>query len=67
MSTVTIRADKVFEDVIKAILQKERELARIEQVIVQKHRKWWNNWMYKGYTEKRLSITVYTMAFNVQV
>lgn len=54
MSTVTIRADKVFEDVLKAILREERVLERIEQVIIDKHRKWWNNWMYKGYTGQEI-------------
>lgn len=54
MSTVTISPDKVYEAVLSAILRKERDLNHIEQVIVKKHRKWWNNWMYKGYTDKEI-------------
>lgn len=55
MSTVTIRADKVFGDVLNAILREERELARIEQAIVKKYRKGWlNNWMNKKYTDKEI-------------
>lgn len=54
MSTVTIPPEKVYEAVLKAILRKEDELERIEQVIIDKHRKWWNNWMYKGYTDKEI-------------
>lgn len=54
MSTVTIPPEKVYEAILKAILREERELKRIEQVIVDKHRKWWNNWMYKGWTDKEI-------------
>ena len=54
MSSVTIQAEKVFEDMLKATLRKERELARIEQVIVSKYRKWWNGWMHKHYTDKEI-------------
>lgn len=52
MSTVTISPEKVYEAVLKAILREERELKRVEQVIVNKHRKWWNNWMYKNCTDE---------------
>lgn len=54
MSTVTISPEKVYEAVLKAILRKERELKHIEQVIVNKHRKWWNNWMYKNCTDEEI-------------
>lgn len=54
MSTVTISPNKVLEAVCKAISRKEDELERIEQVIIDKHRKWWNNWMYKGWTDKEI-------------
>lgn len=54
MSTVTISPEKVYEAVLKAILREESELKRIEQAIIDKHRKWWNSWMYKGWTDKEI-------------
>lgn len=55
MSTVAISPDKVFEAVLNAIIAKERELERIEQVIVKKYRKGWlNNWRNKKYTDKEI-------------
>lgn len=54
MSAVTISPDKVFDAALRAIIAKERELERIEQVIVKKCRKWWNSWLYKGSTDDEI-------------
>lgn len=54
MSHVTVQVDKIAEDILKSITQRERELERINRVIVSKYRKWWNSWMYKGVTDKEI-------------
>lgn len=54
MSTVTISPEKVYEVVLKAVLREEHELKRVEQAIVSEYRKWWNNWMYKNYTDEEI-------------
>ena len=51
MSTVVVRADRIFEDILNALIKEEKELERVERVIVDKHRKWWNAWMYKGLSD----------------
>ena len=52
MSTVVVRADRIFEDIINALIREETELARVEALVVTKHRKWWNAWMNKRLSDK---------------
>lgn len=51
MSTVVVQADRIFEDILNALIREENELERVEQAIVDKHRKWWNAWMNKGLSD----------------
>lgn len=52
MSTVVVQADRIFEDILNASIREEKKLERVEQVIIDKHRKWWNAWAYKSMSDK---------------
>lgn len=54
MSTVVVQADRIFEDILNALIREEKQLERVEQAIVDKHRKWWNAWMYKGLSDRTI-------------
>ena len=54
MSTVAVRADRIFEDILNALLREETELARVEALVVTKYRKWWNAWMNKRLSDKEI-------------
>ena len=54
MSTVAVRADRIFEDILNALLREETELARVEALVVAKYRRWWTGWMNKGLSYKEV-------------
>ena len=54
MSTVVVRADRIFEDILNALIREEARLTRIEAHVIAKYRKWWNAWMHKGLSDKEI-------------
>lgn len=52
MSTVVVNASRIYEDILNALIREETELARVEDLIVAKYRKWWNAWMHKGLSDR---------------
>lgn len=52
MSSVTVHAEKMFEDIINALIREENKLEQAEARVVSKYRKWWNAWMHKGLSDK---------------
>lgn len=54
MSTVVVKADIIFEDILNALIREEEELKRVEALVIAKYRKWWNGWMNKRFSDEEL-------------
>ena len=54
MSKIEIPVEKVYGDVIKALLSKEGELQYIHNDIVYQSRRWWGKWLYKDLTDNEI-------------
>lgn len=54
MSTVVVKADLIFEDILNALIREEIGLARAEALVVARYRTWWNAWMHKGLSDKEI-------------
>ena len=54
MSKITLPADKVFEDVLKALLREERYLKSVEHAIVKRYRSGIWKWFNKGLSDEEI-------------